>query len=96
MKFGPVAVEMAAGNIAAHAIRHETFTLKKGDIVHNAHIALLKAAGFDEIIVAQLGPDDVNEDLAAADLARQLAGAHVRLDRPFTGRVNFLRRFQAF
>lgn len=89
MKFGPVAVEMAVGSIAAHAIRHETFTLKKGDIVHNEHIALLKAAGFDEIIVAQLGPDDVNEDLAAADLARHLAGAHVRLDRPFTGRVNF-------
>ena len=89
MKFGPVAVEMAAGSIAAHAIRHETFTLKKGDIVHNEHIILLKAAGFDEIIVAQLGPDDVNEDLAAADLAQHLAGDNIRLDRPFTGRVNF-------
>ena len=89
MKFGAVPVEMAAGHIVAHAIRHETLTLKKGDLVRLEHIALLKAAGFDEIVVAQLGSDDVNEDVAASDLARHLAGQHVRLEKPFTGRVNF-------
>eukprot|EP01037_Dinobryon_pediforme_P015494 gene15494-15639_t len=89
MKFGPVPVEMAAGSIVAHAIRHETLTLKKGELVRLEHIELLKAAGFHDIVVAQLNADDVNEDLAASELARHLAGSHVRLEKPFTGRVNF-------
>ena len=88
MKFGPVPVDQAAGGIIAHAVRRPGLTLKKGDIVGAAEIAVLRAAGVDRVTVALLEPGDIGEDEAAALLANRLAGAHVRIDPPFTGRSN--------
>jgi molybdenum cofactor cytidylyltransferase len=39
-------------------------------------------------VAARLEPGDVGEDEAALQLAKRLAGAHLRLAAPFTGRVN--------
>jgi len=79
---------MALGAIIAHAVHHENIVLKKGEVVRLEHIAALQAAFIDEIVVAKLEAGDVGEDAAALELAQNLAGNGVRLDRPFTGRVN--------
>ncbi len=88
MKFGPVAVADSVGAIAAHSIRFDGFVLKKGEPVTSAHVETLRAAGIHELIVAQLEADDVGENDAAGALAHALAGAHVRVETPFTGRSN--------
>lgn len=88
MKFGPVAVADSVGAIAAHSIRYESFVLKKGETVTRAHVESLRAAGIAELVVAQLEGDDVGENDAAGALAHALAGAHVRVEAPFTGRSN--------
>jgi molybdenum cofactor cytidylyltransferase len=88
VKFGPVPVAEAEGAIVAHTIRKGVLVLKKGQAVTRDHQAALAAAGVAEIIVAQLEPGDVGEDVAARRLAERLAGAHMRLERAFTGRVN--------
>jgi molybdenum cofactor cytidylyltransferase len=88
LKFGPVAVEASLGGIVAHAVRRDGLVLKKGDVVGQDHIAALRAAGVGEIVVAQLEPGDVGEDLAASRIAAQIQGPNLRTDRAFTGRAN--------
>ena len=88
MKFGPIATADAEGAIVAHTIRQGALILKKGQIVSREHIAALTSAGIAEIIAARLEAEDVGEDVAARLLAERLAGAHMRLERAFTGRVN--------
>jgi molybdenum cofactor cytidylyltransferase len=88
LKFGPVAVSDAIGGIVAHAIRQPGLTLRKGDRLGEPQIALLREASVDTVMIAQLEPGDVGEDEAALRLAQQIAGEHVRAERPFTGRAN--------
>ena len=38
--------------------------------------------------MAQLEPGDISEDVAAADIAKKVAGPGVHIDRAFTGRAN--------
>jgi len=88
MKFGPVAIEEAAGGIAVHSIRAPGFVLKKGTVIGPAEIAALKSAGVASVTVARLDAEDVSEDLAAAQIAAAAGGDHVRIDKAFTGRCN--------
>src|SRR5215470_15543230 len=88
MKFGPVAPGDAKGGIVVHSIRQGGLVLKKGRVVGDADIAALKAAGIKAITVARIDPDDVSEDVAAAELAVAVAGEGVHVDRAFTGRAN--------
>jgi molybdenum cofactor cytidylyltransferase len=57
-----------------------------------AEVALLAAAGIEEVTVARLDPGEVAEDAAAKRLARAMvpdpAAAGLSLAAPFTGRVN--------
>jgi molybdenum cofactor cytidylyltransferase len=88
MKFGPVAPGDAKGGIVVHSLRRGGLVLKKGSVVGDADIAALKAAGVDAIMVARIEPGDVSEDVAAAQLAAEVAGEGVHVDRAFTGRAN--------
>jgi molybdenum cofactor cytidylyltransferase len=88
VKFGPVPVAEAEGAIVAHTIRSGALVLKKGQTVTRDHLVALTAAGVVEIVAARLDAEDVGEDAAARQLAERLAGAHLRLERAFTGRVN--------
>ena len=88
MKFGPVAPGDAKGGIVVHSLRRGGLVLKKGSVVGDADIAALKAAGIDAIMVARIEPGDVSEDVAAAELAAEVAGEGVHADRAFTGRAN--------
>src|SRR5258708_6652948 len=88
MKFGPVAPGAAKGGMVVHSLRRGGLVLKKGSVVGDADIAALKAAGIEAIMVARIEPGDVSEDVAAAELAAQVAGEGVHVDRAFTGRAN--------
>jgi molybdenum cofactor cytidylyltransferase len=92
MKFGPVPVDQAEGAILAHSIKLFEGRLRKGLILDSAHLAALRAAGEDKVIVARLEPDDVHENDAALGLAEALAKGceGVHLTAPFTGRVNVI------
>ena len=88
MKFGAVAPKNARGATAVHTIRQGDLVLKKGTLIGPAEIAALEAAGIKDVVVAQLEPGDVSEDVAAADIAKKVAGPGVHIDRAFTGRAN--------
>ncbi|HLN37811.1 MAG TPA: molybdopterin-binding/glycosyltransferase family 2 protein [Xanthobacteraceae bacterium] len=88
MKFGAVAPKDARGATAVHTIRQGDLVLKKGTLIGSAEIAALEAAGIKDVVVAQLEPDDVSEDIAAAEIAKKVAGPGVHIDRAFTGRAN--------
>jgi molybdenum cofactor cytidylyltransferase len=92
LKFGPIAVSEAENAILAHGVRLDSLTLKKGQVVTAERRHALDAAGVAEVIAARLEPGDVGEDEAARRLAERLAGGHLRLDPPFTGRVNLFAR----
>jgi molybdenum cofactor cytidylyltransferase len=88
LKFGPVAIEDAEGAIAAHSVRQGGVNIKKGTCIRPDHIAAMRAEGLAEVVVARLEPGDVQEDEAAARIARLVAGPHVRVDKAATGRAN--------
>jgi molybdenum cofactor cytidylyltransferase len=92
MKFGAVPVARAEGGIAVHSIRKDGMVLKKGTAIGKVEIAALRAAGVAEIVVARLEPDDVPEDVAAAEIAAAVAGEGTRIDRAFTGARQPVRR----
>ena len=88
MKFGPVAPKDALGATAVHSIRQGGLVLKKGTLIGAAEVAALEAAGIPDLVVARLEPGDVSEDVAAAAIAKKVAGEGVHIDRAFTGRAN--------
>ncbi|MEP4029965.1 molybdopterin-binding/glycosyltransferase family 2 protein [Roseibium polysiphoniae] len=88
MIFGPVPTRDAVGCILAHSTKLPSATYKKGRVLDAQDVAALTAAGVEEIVVAQLSPDDVGEDVAAERIAAACNGGHLSSDTPFTGRVN--------
>jgi molybdenum cofactor cytidylyltransferase len=88
VKFGSIATVDAEGALLAHSVRHASGVVKKGTVLTEAHLDLLKAGGVEEVVVARLDPDDVHEDEAARLLAEAVAGPGVFVEKPFTGRSN--------
>jgi molybdenum cofactor cytidylyltransferase len=88
MKFGGVPVDEAVGAVLAHSLKAGELSLRKGRVLSAEDVAALRAAGRFTVIAARLEPGDVDENTAAGEIAAPLAGAHVSVARPFTGRVN--------
>ena len=88
MKFGYVPLSEAVGAISAHAVRAGEVVLRKGSRVTPEIAERLRGAGVAGLVAARLDAGDVHEDEAAAALAAKLAGLHIRIDPPFTGRSN--------
>jgi len=88
VRFGLVPVEEAVGALAAHSVRAGETTVKKGCLISAEIATQLKRAGVEMIIAARFEPGDIAEDEAAFRLARVLAGEHVVVEAPFTGRSN--------
>ncbi|MEO1292419.1 MAG: molybdopterin-binding/glycosyltransferase family 2 protein [Pseudomonadota bacterium] len=92
MEFGPIPVQDALGAVLAHSLRLKSGPLKKGTTLTEAHLESLAANGIEEVIAAVVGPEDLNEDEAAARILAALfpdpiaVGASV--SAPFTGRAN--------
>lgn len=88
MKFGPIPIAEAAGAVAAHTVRAGEAIVRKGATIGEEDARKLAAAGLTEIVAVQLEPGDIDENAAAEQLARALAGRAVVTEAPFTGRVN--------
>ncbi|MGH6890760.1 MAG: NTP transferase domain-containing protein [Dongiaceae bacterium] len=80
------------GAVLAHALRSGDLAFKKGRILNAADIEKLKQIGRRTITVARLEADDVGEDAAAEALGAALAADGLRVEAPFTGRVNIYAR----
>ena len=90
MKFGPVALDEAKGAILAHSQRLGEKMLRKGSLLDDSAIGLLRDAGRTEVIAARLEPGDVPEDVAADRLAAPLVSPLLARSRAATGRVNLV------
>ena len=85
-----MAVSAGQGAILAHSIRGPGVSLKKGEIISDAHIAALESAGIAAIVAAKLERGDVAENVAALRMAEAVAGANVLIEGAFTGRCNLM------
>ena len=92
MIFAELPVEDCAGAVLAHALRNGEIAFKKGRILSAADIEAIKKSGRRTITVARLEADDVGEDAAAAALGALLGAEGLRVEAPFTGRVNVYAR----
>ena len=94
MIFGAVPIRQAKGGILAHSISLKDRRLRKGITLGDEDIERLEASGLREVVVARLEANDVQENQAAADLAKALVPDSVvaGLERTaaFTGRVNLV------
>jgi molybdenum cofactor cytidylyltransferase len=88
MKFGPASPADALGGVTVHTLRQGSLVLKKGTTIGHAEVAALNKAGVAEIVVVRLEEGDVSEDVAAAGIARAVAGEGIHVERAFTGRAN--------
>jgi molybdenum cofactor cytidylyltransferase len=88
MKFGPASPADAIGGVTVHTLRQGSLVLKKGTTIGPAEVVALTHAGVKEIVVVRLEDGDVSEDVAAASIARAVAGDGINVERAFTGRAN--------
>ena len=88
MKFGIVPVAESVGLIIAHTFRGAGVVLKKGHVITAADVAVLHAAGINDITGARLEAGDLGENEAAAAIARKIAGPNVKPTQAHTGRCN--------
>jgi molybdenum cofactor cytidylyltransferase len=92
MIFAELPLEECVGAVLAHALRNGELAFKKGRILSAADIEAIKKSGRRMITVARLEADDVGEDAAAAALGALLGTEGLRVEAPFTGRVNLYAR----
>jgi molybdenum cofactor cytidylyltransferase len=72
--FGTLPVGDAEGTILAHSVRIGEGAIQKGTRLTAEHIAALRAAGADAVVVARLEAGDVGENEAAYRVAMAIAG----------------------
>lgn len=92
MKFGPVPVDEAVGTILAHSLHVGDLHLRKGNVLGSQEIRALRDAKVQQVIVAQLDPGDVDENVAATRLAAALLEGcdTLHATEATTGRVNLI------
>ena len=92
MKFGPVPLDEAEGKILGHNVAGPDGKrlLRKGKPLDAEDVDALRGLGRRVVYVAELEPDDVEENEAARRVAQAAVGASVRLRGAATGRINVL------
>lgn len=92
MKFGPVSVERAEGKILGHnvAAPDGSRAFRKGRPLTADDVAVLRRMRRNVVYVAELEPGDVDENTAAARVARAAHGERLRHSDAAAGRVNLL------
>ncbi|HEY2111521.1 MAG TPA: 4-diphosphocytidyl-2C-methyl-D-erythritol kinase, partial [Dongiaceae bacterium] len=90
MIFAEMALAQAEGALLAHSVKLRGGAFKKGRRLTAADIAALAAAGQTSVMAVRLEADDVPEDEAARAVAEAVAGEHLTVAAPFTGRANLM------
>lgn len=93
MKFGPISIENAEDCILAHSMEINDTRLRKGTVLNSEHISILKCAGHQSVVVAQLEDGDVHENDAATQLGRALLSSNLQLLKAEAGRANLTARY---
>ena len=91
-RFGPVPVEQAQGKLLGHNVADAAGrpALRKGRPLSAADVDLLRGLGRTVVYVAEPGPYDVDEDVAARRVAEAACGPGLRMVGPGAGRANLL------
>ena len=76
----------------AHAMRLGERRFPKGTVLDCDKVLQLAELGVSQVVVACLGPDDLDENTAAALLAQRLDSDAIEVTKPFAGRVNLVAR----
>jgi molybdenum cofactor cytidylyltransferase len=92
VKFGPVPLRQAEGKILGHNIAGADGRrlFRKGRPLTAEDIAILQGLGRTSVYVAEIGPEDVDEDTAARRVAEAVKGGGLRLPGASSGRANLL------
>ena len=92
MKFESVSLVTANGWILAHTLRWKDGVLRKGVVLNEDNIRILREAGFREIVAAKIESGDISEDVAAARVAKLLVpdrlASGIEIGKAAKGRVN--------
>lgn len=88
MFFGVVPVRDAVGGILAHTTGAGEARFRKGRVLSAGDVAALEAAGYAQVHIARLGPEDMPEDEAGRRIAEACTGNQARTAAAFTGRAN--------
>jgi molybdopterin biosynthesis enzyme len=92
MKFGPVPVQESAGKLLAHNLPrpdgHGVF--RKGKLLEEEDVQKLCAQGHRSIYVAEIEPDDVDENQAARRVAQAAAGEGLLIRGSTQGRADLV------
>jgi len=86
--FGRVPLADARGAILAHNLKTADRVVRKGALLDTAACELLRAAGYDDVMVLKLEPGDVPEGEAATRLGQLLLNSNLRTSKDVHGRVN--------
>lgn len=92
MKFAPVPLSDAKGKILGHNIADANGRrlLRKGKPISDEDLAKLQALGRTAVYVAELEPEDVNENTAARRVAEAVCGSGLHISGVASGRANLL------
>ena len=90
MIFAETPLSEAEGALLAHGVRVKGGAFRKGRRLSPGDIETLAAAGQTTVMAVRLEAEDVPEDEAAGAIAEAVAGPHLAVADPFTGRANLM------
>src|SRR5512139_2982101 len=92
MKFAPVPLSNARGKILGHNIADADGhrLLRKGKPLTDEDLGKLRALGRTSVYVAEMEPDDVDENQAARRVAEAICGPGLHITNASSGRANLL------
>ena len=92
MKFSPLPLQAAEGKILGHNLADldGRRMLRKGKPLSIKDIQKIEGTGRRTVYVAQLEPDDLDENTAAGRIATAIVGEGLKMIGPSTGRVNLM------
>jgi hypothetical protein len=92
MKFAPVLLSDARGKILGHNIADAEGRrlLRKGKPLSDEDLEKLRALGRTSVYVAEIEPDDVDENQAARRIAGAICGPGLQISHASSGRTNLL------
>ncbi len=92
MKFGPVPLALAIGKILGHNIAGPDGKrlFRKGKPLTADDVTTLRRLGRSSVYVAEIEPEDVDEDTASRRVAEAVRGEGLRLPGASSGRANLL------
>ncbi|MCC6201417.1 MAG: NTP transferase domain-containing protein [Gammaproteobacteria bacterium] len=88
MHFAELPIADALGRIAAHTLRLDAVTIKKGTVLIDQDLDALRSAGITTIHVATAEPGELSEDDAVRLIAASIAGCGIQAALAAQGRSN--------